>query len=404
MNKNSNLHKAKEKKNDEFYTQLSDIENELRHYKQHFRGKVVYCNCDDPYESNFFKYFAMHFNSLGLKKLIATGYLASPIAGTELVLPGLDDKTVSKNTPYVAYINEVPDLNGDGRKDLEDVKLLLKNVHNTRRKLKGEIIRDNGNTIEYAPGDFRSHECITLLKQADIVVTNPPFSLFREYVAQLVEYDKKFIIWGNMNAVTYKEIFPLIKESKLWLGFTVNATKIFQIPDYYEKWDEKITAKKADGKKYCKNTSISVYTNLDIDKRHEFLDLCKEYNPEDYPKYDNYDAINVDKVSDIPCDYDGVMGVPITFLDKYNPEQFEIFGITLGNTIDYPMTFIYENSIQHNKDGTIQGGSKVNTRATLLVNEKPKNIVYYTANDVEGYLLSIYPRILIRKRKSVVSE
>lgn len=408
MNKNSNLHKAKEKKNDEFYTQLSDIENELRHYKQHFRGKVVYCNCDDPYESNFFKYFAMNFNSLGLKKLIATGYATSPVAGKELS-QFEDEVGTPKNQSYAVYINKVTDLNGDGRIDLEDIKILLKG--NIALDDKGMPIQitvkkpcfdEEGNPIldrkgnqktesvkqdlYYEAGDFRSDESIILLKQADIVVTNPPFSLFREYVHQLMEYDKKFLIIGNMNAITYKEIFPLLKDDTLWLGYM--SPKIFIYKD---------GTKRQFG-------NILWYTNLDIPKRHEILDLYKEYNPEDYPKYDNYDAININKVSDIPMDYDGVMGVPITFLSKYNPEQFEILGITLGNTIDYPMTFIYENSIQHNKDGTIQGGSKVNTRATLLVNEKPKNIVYYTANDVEGYLLSIYPRILIRKRKSVVSE
>lgn len=377
MNKNSNLHKAKEKKNDEFYTQLSDIENELRHYKQHFRGKVVYCNCDDPYESNFFKYFAMNFNSLGLKKLIATGYATSPVAGKELS-QFEDEVGTPKNQSYAVYINEVTDLNGDGRIDLQDVELLLKMKKNTRRKLHGDD--------KFPAGDFRSKESIALLKQADVVVTNPPFSLAREYIKFLEEQKKSFLIIGDLNWITYKEVFPLLKNNQMWLGY--NSVKGFiQSNGNIKKFGNKLW-----------------FTNLDIQKRHEKLDLYKEYNPEDYPKYDNYDAININKVSDIPMDYDGMMGVPITFLDKYNPEQFEIFGITLGNTIDYPMTFIYENSIQHNKDGTIQGGSKVNTRATLLVNEKPKNIVYYTANDVEGYLLSIYPRILIRKRKSVVSE
>ena len=377
MNKNSNLHKAKEKKNDEFYTQLSDIENELRHYKEHFRGKVVYCNCDDPYESNFFKYFAMNFNSLGLKKLIATGYATSPVAGKELSLFE-DEVGTPKNQSYAVYINEVTDLNGDGRIDLQDVELLLKMKKNTRRKLHGDD--------KFPAGDFRSKESIALLKQADVVVTNPPFSLAREYIKFLEEQKKSFLIIGDLNWITYKEVFPLLKNNQMRLGY--NSIKGFIQPNG--------NIKKFGNKRW--------FTNLDIQKRHEKLDLYKEYNPEDYPKFDNYNAINVDKVSEIPYDYDGVMGVPITFLDKYNPEQFEIFGITLGNTIDYPMTFIYENSIQHNKDGTIQGGSKVNIRATLLVNEKPKNIVYYTANDVEGYLLSIYPRILIRKRKSVVSE
>ena len=375
MNKNSNLHKAKKKKNDEFYTQLSDIENELRHYKEHFRGKVVYCNCDDPYESNFFKYFAMNFNSLGLKKLIATGYATSPVAGKELS-QFEDEIETPKKQSYAVIINK-GDV-GNNQMNLADVKFLLKIKKNTRRKLYGDE--------QYPAGDFRSKESIALLKQADVVVTNPPFSLAREYIKFLEEQKKSFLIIGDLNWITYKEVFPLLKNNQMRLGY--NSIKGFIQPNgNIKKFGNKLW-----------------FTNLDIQKRHEKLDLYKEYNPEDYPKYDNYDAININKVSEIPYDYDGVMGVPITFLSKYNPEQFEITGITLGNTVDYPMTRIYENALQHNKNGTVQSGSKVNTRATLLVNEKPKNIVYYTANDVEGYLLSIYPRILIRKRKSVVSE
>ena len=311
MSENKNLHNAKKQKNDEFYTQLSDIENELHHYKNHFRGKVIFCNCDDPYESNFFKYFAMNFNSLGLKKLIATGYKTSPVMGKELNLFEVDSQ---KSEPYAVYINEVTDINHDGRIDLEDVKILLKEKHNTRRKLRGDE--------KYPAGDFRSEECIKLLQQADVVVTNPPFSLIREYMKQLMDYKKDFLIIGNQNVITYKEIFPLIRNNQLWLGYK-NGDMAFTVPDYYEPratryWQD------VNGQKWRSMGNICWFTNLDIKKRHEKLDLYKEYNSEEYPKFDNYDAINVNKTAEIPYDYDGFMGVPITFLDKYNPEQFEI--------------------------------------------------------------------------------
>ena len=230
------------------------------------------------------------------------------------------------------------------------------------------------------------------------MVTNPPFSLFREYVACLMEHEKKFVIWGNNNAITYKEFFPLLKDNKVWLGYIANQTCVFRLSDEYAKWDEKITNQMNDGHKYGKCPAISVFTNLDIQKRHEKLILWKNYTSEEYPTYDNYDAINVDKVDQIPCNYYGVMGVPITYLDKYNPEQFEILGITLGNTVDYPMSILYENAIQHNKDGTTKGGSKVNTRATLKQTNIPVDTVYYTADNADGYLIAIYPRILIRKK------
>lgn len=319
MSKNGNLHKAKKQKNDEFYTQLSDIENELRHYKQHFRGKVVFCNCDDPYESNFFKYFAMNFNRLGLKKLITTGYITSPVLGKELA-PFEDEAGTPKNQPYVVYINEVTDINGDGRTDLDDVRLLLKMKRNTRRKLHGDEI--------YPAGDFRSAESIALLKQADVVVTNPPFSMFREYVHQLMGYGKCFLIIGNINAITYKEIFPLIKLNKLWIGASIHSgDRKFYVPDNYPLNAAGCGIDEY-GKRFIRVKGVRWFTNMDYDKRHEILDLYKEYNLEDYPKYDNYNAINVNKTAEIPCDYDGVMGVPITFLDKYNPEQFEIFGLS----------------------------------------------------------------------------
>lgn len=261
--KNSNLHNAKREKNDEFYTQLTDIEKELKHYKKHFKNKVVFCNCDDPKESNFWKYFANNFDHLGLKKLVATHFdPTGPTYKLELV----------------------KDLDGDGRINEKDtIKTPLKQN-----------------------GDFRSPECIEILKEADIVVTNPPFSLFREYLAQLVEYKKKFLIIGNSNAVTYKDVFKLIKDNKVWLG--MNRPKEFLQPNGEIK----------------KFGNITWFTNLKHKKRQEKLILYKEYNEQDYPKYDNYDAIEVSKVKDIPKDYDGVMGVPISFLDKYNPDQFEI--------------------------------------------------------------------------------
>ena len=309
MADNKSLIAAGKAKKDEFYTQLSDIENELRHYKEQLRGKIIFCNCDDPYESNFFRYFAINFNYLGLKKLIATCYDPSPIAYTQLSL--FDDGEPIKNKNRHAYkieITEVPDLNQDGAIDLADVETLLKSKNNTLTLLNGD-------------GDFRSAECVELLKQADIVVTNPPFSLFREYVAQLVEYDKKFLIIGNKNAITYKDIFHLIKDNKLWLGYrNINSDMWFMVGDgmKYEK--------EVDGMK-LKHIMGCWFTNLETTKRKEDLILYKKYTPEEYPKYDNYDAIEVSKVSDIPCDYDGLMGVPITFLDKYNPDQFEILGL-----------------------------------------------------------------------------
>lgn len=315
---NMSLNRAGQAKKDEFYTQLVDIEKELKRYKDQFRGKVVYCNCDDPFESNFFKYFAGNFNAVGLKQLIATSYKPSPIANTQLGLFGGNRTlTESKGRPKVTankfIINEVDDLDGDGAFDLRDIAEQLKaNKNNEWSPLKGD-------------GDFRSTESIELLKQADIVVTNPPFSLFREYVAQLVEYGKKFLILGNQNAITYKEIFKLIKENKLWLGYDNGGTKWFQVPADYEIQTES-RIKTEGGIKYFSMGSIMWFTNLDTTKRHQELTLYKKYTPEEYPKYDNFDAINVNKYADIPYDYEGPMGVPVTFIDKYNPDQFEILG------------------------------------------------------------------------------
>ena len=317
-NYNRNLQNAKKAKKDEFYTQLSDIERELKHYKKHFRGKVVYCNCDDPRISNFFHYFSYNFEKLGLKKLIATCYKNQNM--------DLFSKNNSKKAVYLIYEG---DKNGNNIPDREEIGI---------KDLKGD-------------GDFRSNECIELLKQADIVVTNPPFSLFREYVAQLIEYDKKFIIVGSQNAVTYKEIFSLMKKNKIWVGYN-SGDMSFKVPQHYPArktryWqDEK-------GQKWRSLGNICWFTNLDIAKRHEDLILYKSYTPEEYPRYDNYDAINVSKVAEIPIDYTGAMGVPITFMDKYNPEQFEILSsndLRLNENVNYK-----EHGLIKDKDGTING-------------------------------------------------
>ncbi len=298
---NRNLHKAKSNKKDEFYTQLVDIENELRHYSDHFRGKVVYCNCDDPRVSNFFHYFAYNFRVLGLKKLITTCY-----KNQQMNMFSQHDAEKAIWLEYDGTENET------GVPSVEDI-----GIH----YLEGD-------------GDFRSEECIELLKQADIVVTNPPFSLFREYVAQLIEYDKKFLIIGHQNAITYKEIFPLIKDNKLWLGHAQKAvTMLFDVPTEFA--DEIVATRKegssyvvVDGRVKSKMRNAKWFTNLDHNKRHEDQILYKKYTPEEYPHYDNYDAIEVSKVAHIPKDWDGAMGVPITFLDKHNPDQFEIIWTT----------------------------------------------------------------------------
>ena len=287
---NSALTAARAAKKDEFYTQLSDIERELAHYKEHFKGKTVLCNCDDPRVSNFFRYFTLNFEYLGLKRVIATCYKSQSV-----------DLFSTHDCEQAVYQIYEGDRDGNNLPDSDEIKV---------KPLKGD-------------GDFRSEECIELLKQADIVVTNPPFSLFREYVAQLIKYDKKFIIVGHQNAITYKEIFPLIKNNELWLGYGFKGGAAH----FYSKYKDVATAgNHREG--MIRVSGVMWFTNLDTQKRHEDLILYKKYTPEEYPKYDNYDAINVNKTSDIPCDYDGVMGVPITFLDKYSPEQFEIIWTT----------------------------------------------------------------------------
>lgn len=315
---NSNLHDSIRNKQDEFYTQLSMIENELKYYKDHFKGKVILCNCDDPYESNFFKYFALNFRRLGIKKLITTGYVTSPVLGKELNVWTGEEKDIPARTPYASYINDISDINNDGRIDLEDVKLLLTGKHNCRRKLNGDKT--------YPAGDFRSEECIKLLKQADIVVTNPPFSLFREYIKQLQDYNKQFLIIGRLSAVFYKDVFPYFKNNEIWLGRN-SGHFWFKVPMSYE---EKKTDFKIDetGQKWRRMGNICWITNLDFPERHEDSILYKHYNKIDYPNYDNYDAIEIPQTKDIPCDYFGVMGVPITFLSQLNPDQFELLGFT----------------------------------------------------------------------------
>ena len=378
---NKNLNAAKTAKKDEFYTQLTDIERELQHYWPHFRDKVVLCNCDDPYESNFFKYFALRFNQLGLKKLICTCYNGSPVQGNELMIDFGDFTDEPKKIAYKVEITEVKDLNGDGAVDLSDVQYLLQNDKNVCSILK--------------TGDFRDPECIELLKQADIVVTNPPFSLFREYIGQLMEYEKKFVIIGHQNAITYKEVFPLIKENKVWLGYGFKGGATH----FYSPYEDIATA--GDHKKdMIRVSGVNWFTNLEIPKRNEEMDLVCRYSPEEYPTYDNYDAINVNKTSDIPYDYAGNIGVPITFLDKYNPNQFEILGMTSGrNEFDAWPTKRYVNPIQINKDGSRSNGSKANTRATLLLPSAPIGEIYYVADNCERPFEILYARIIIRNKK-----
>ena len=294
QNTNLNLRSAKTDKKDEFYTQLSDIEKELKHYKNHFKDKVVLCNCDDPRVSNFFHFFSYNFEKFGLKKLIATCYKSQD-----------SDLFSQNNSERAIYLEYTGDKNGNNVPDVSEIGI---------KHLQGD-------------GDFRSKECIELLKQADIVVTNPPFSLFREYVAQLVEHKKKFVIIGNLNALTYRDIFKLIKEDKLWFGHSIHSGDWeFRVPQDYplnaagSRVDE-------DGNKYIRVKGVRWFTNLDYTERHEDLLLYKTYNPEEYPTYDNYEAINVNVTKEIPMDYPGVMGVPITYIDKYNPDQFEILGM-----------------------------------------------------------------------------
>lgn len=415
---NNNLTSAKKARNDEFYTQYEDIQKEVQAYIDYnpdvFRGKVVYLNCDDPYESNFFKFFANKFNAYGIKKLIATSYFNSPVAGTELqssLLPDMPDKEISpvkKSSPQtntttedgetkgrVIEITEVSDENGDGIYDLEDIKKIIQ-ANGGGRSLKGD---DN-----FPPGDFRSKECVELLKQADIVVTNPPFSLFREYVAQLFEYDKKFLIIGNINAITYKEIFPKIMSNRMWLGPSISSgDREFEVPKGFVDL-KKFTGEIRDGKYYQKVMGVRWYTSLDHGKRHQKLQLMtmaenRKFNKKVidsdvcYKKYDNYDAIEVSFTDAIPSDYAGVMGVPISFLDKYSPDQFEILGATesegkgFSNGLWDEKTRVSQPVIERERESIRESLS-----AIRIPNQEKYDRPY-----VEGKRL--YFRILIKRRK-----
>lgn len=378
--------RAKRNKKDEFYTQLSDIEVELRRYKEQLRGKIILCNCDDPYESNFFKYFAMNFNFLGLRKLIATCYAGSPVAGTQLSLfdvVDFEESAAGATTPYKIEISEVTDANNDGAVGLADVEYLLKNEKNILTQLEGD-------------GDFRSKECIALLKESDVVVTNPPFSLFREYMAHLIQHDKQFLILGDQNAVTYKDVFTFIQNEKVWFGYNNGGIKWFQVPMDYDIATES-RKKVVDGKKYFSMGRINWYTNLDTTKRHELLTLYKKYTPEEYPRYVNYDAIEVSKVADIPMDYDGEMGVPITYLDKHNPDQFEIIGSS--RWLGRPMSEFAE------KGTYVQGGIRFylpipaseRTKGAQRERERESTSASMTASSSSAKYQRLYDRIVIRR-------
>ncbi len=377
---NQGLSAAKAAKQDEFYTQYVDIQKEVEAYLEFdpdtFRDKAVYCNCDDPFESNFFKYFAANFNKLGLRKLITTSYDGSPIAGQMSLFPEYNAGNGGRRKPraLAVILDRVKDEDGDGAANVADVALFLRRNEAARKALKGDG--------EYPGGDFRSAGCIALLQEADIVVTNPPFSLFREYVAQLVEYGKAFLIIGNQNAITYKDVFPLIKDNRIWLG-TISGGVAFRIPDHY-KLDKSNSWKDSEGQQWQKLGNICWYTNLDHGRRHQPLQLMSmadnlRYNRKmagktAYDRYVNYDAIEVPYTDAIPADYDGAMGVPITFLDKYNPDQFEILGSSMN--LGIPMSQVAE------KGSYMQGGPR-----------------FYIYNG-DGTFRRMYDRIVIRHRRN----
>ena len=367
MAKNKGLSKAKDAKKDEFYTRYEDIQAELNHYEEEFRGKTVLCNCDDPYESNFCKFFLRNFNYLGLRRLICTSYSTSSVVGQQLSIFDEDNEKVVPGNGYVMDITEVPMANGRGISD-EDIYRLLSSKKRGVKKLKGT-------------GDFRSEECIAYLKQADIVVTNPPFSLFKEYVAQLMAYQKKFLIIGNQNAITYKEIFPLIKDNKLWLGNGFKGNVGFFESPYQ---DYAVSSQHKEG--LIRVSGVMWFTNLDLQKRHETMILYRKYNPDDYPRYVTFNGIDVNETSEIPKDYAGIMGVPKTFMDKYNPDQFEILGyeredenIQVG-IMNMPEEFL--------ADYRRQGGTGHYTKGM-------KMLCYYNS---EGKAKIPFSRILIRNK------
>lgn len=358
---NERFDNAKKNKNDEFYTRLEDIEKELNHYKEYFRGKTIFCNCDDPRISNFFKYFALNFNEFGLKKIISTCYKNQDV-----------DLFTQNDCEKAVYIEYTGNPNDPTSTDFSTIEV---------KELKGD-------------GDFRSQECIELLKQSDVVITNPPFSLFREYVAQLIKYDKKFIIVGHQNAISYKEIFSLIKENKLWLGYGFKGGAAHFINTHYEDY-----ASAGDHKEgMIRVSGVVWFTNIDIKKRHEELVMYKTYNPEEFPKYENYEAINVDKSTDIPMDYDGVIGVPITFLDKYSPDQFEIVGLGIVGSCE----FTNERRMEIlDKNGVPTGKYTVNAKGTLYRKhlESDKKPAAFKDCETGELYQSIYARILIKRKQ-----
>lgn len=386
MANNNDLTMAKRAKKDEFYTQLSDIEKEMYNYKDHFAGKVVLCNCDDPFESNFFKYFAMNFNHLKLKKLIATCFDGSAIQGEQLSLfdvEGVKDTVESDRQAYKLEITEVLDVDGSGTTDISDVEFLIKNKKNVLTVLEGN-------------GSFDGPECIKIIEDEQaignsiIVATNPPFSLFRSYMALLHKYALKYIILGNVNAVTYKEIFPLIKDNEVWFGASIHSgDREFRVPDDYPLT---ATGCRVDdnGIKYVRVKGVRWFTNLDYPQRHEDLIIWKKYHedPSAFPHYDNYDAIEVNKTADIPCDYEGAMGVPITFLDKYNPSQFEILGMCENMDLYKLKTRVYTSEECHNRYFELFGKEGTyDLNAAGVVNGK-----------------KVYQRILVRNKHPQIGD
>lgn len=358
-NENNALSAAKRNKQDEFYTQLTDIERELRHYRNHFKGKVVYCNCDDPYVSAFFEYFTKNFEFLGLKKLVTTCYKSQRM--------DLFSQVDSEKAIKLEYM-------GGAKNSLPKPD-------------------DIGVTPLNGDGDFRSEECIKILKEADIVVTNPPFSLFREYVSQLLEYEKQFVVLGNQGAITYKEVFPLIKENKLWLGVQ-NGDMAFKVPDHYEPRETRYWVDDS-GQKWRSFGNMCWYTNLDHTKRHEEVILVHHYHGNEgaYPRYDNYDAIEVSKMQNIPSDYNDVMGVPITFLNKHNPDQFEIVGI--AKTWFGLASKTYSKQIQVDKNGKEKEVTKLNDAPAIKVDSAPIGKTYYIVDN--NYYEATYVRILVKR-------
>ena len=382
---NTSLGAAKNAKQDEFYTQLTDIEKELRHYKQHFREKTVLCNCDDPFESNFFKYFVLNFNRLGLKKLIATCYTGSPIAGQQLSLFDVlgEQKEENANKPYKAVVTTVYDKTGDGGVDMFDVAELFKSGENELTELQGD-------------GDFRSPECLALLDEADIVVTNPPFSLFVEYLNVLIEHKKRFIIIGSQPKITNLDLFPLIQNNRLWLGNNNPAPKEFFVPKQNEA--KKNVSIDSEGRYVASFGNVCWFTNLDLKKRHETLILTQRYDPLKYPKYDNYDAIECQNVKDIPCDYDGVIGVTPGFLTDYNPDQFEIVGVVSApkNPESLNLGKDYHEYIGYKQTGEQNGrtGSTFGRNAVLLGDDGKHD--YYEKDGIRVHSASA--RIFVRNK------